>query len=69
MRYAVVFEKSSTGYSAYLPDLPGCVASGKTLKKVKRLIREAAKMHLQAMRKDLAPIPGPSTLTDYITVA
>ncbi len=69
MRYAVVFEKSGTGYSAYLPDLPGCVATGKTLKEVKRLIREAAEMHLEGMREDGERIPEPSTLTDYITVS
>ena len=69
MRNAVVFEKSRTGYSAYLPDLPGCVATGKTLKQVKQLIREAAELHLDAMREDGELIPEPSTLTDYITIS
>jgi len=69
MRYAVVFEKSATGYGAYVPDLPGCVATGKTLDEAKQLIREAVEMHLEGMREDGERIPEPSTITDYITVS
>ena len=55
MKYAVIFEKSRTGYGAYVPDLPGCVAVGKTLKETQRLIREAIELHLQGMREDGDP--------------
>ena len=68
MRFAVVYEKSSTGYGAYVPDLPGCVAVGKTLEETRRLIREAIEMHLEGMREDGDPIPQPTTMTDYVIV-
>ncbi len=68
MRYAVIFEKSSTGYGAYVPDLPGCVAVGATLDATTKLIREAIALHLQGMREDGDPIPEPSTVADYVTV-
>jgi len=69
MRYAVIYERTATGYSAHLPDLPGCVATGATLEETQQLIREAVEMHLEGMREDGDPIPEPSTLTDYITVS
>jgi predicted RNase H-like HicB family nuclease len=69
VKYAVIFEKSRTGYGAYVPDLPGCVAVGKTLKATQRLIREAIALHLQGMREDGDPIPKPSSIADYVTVS
>jgi len=69
MRYAVIYERTATGYSAHLPDLPGCVATGAILEETQQLIREAIEMHLEGMREDGDPIPEPSTLTDYITVS
>jgi predicted RNase H-like HicB family nuclease len=69
MKYAVIYEKSSSGYGAYVPDLPGCVAAGATVDETARLIREAIAMHLQGMREDGEAIPEPSTVTDYVTVA
>ena len=68
-RYAVIYEKSGTGYGAYVPDLPGCVAAGATLEKTAELIRGAIEFHLQGMRADGEPIPEPSTVIDYVTVA
>jgi predicted RNase H-like HicB family nuclease len=59
-RYAVIFEKSSNGWGAYVPDLPGCVALGFTLEETKKLIREALEQHLAAMRSDGDEIPAPS---------
>lgn len=59
-RYAVIFEKSSNGWGAYVPDLPGCVALGFTLDETKKLIREALEQHLAAMRADGDKIPDPS---------
>lgn len=67
-KYLVLFEKTATGYSAHLPDLPGCVATGATLEETRRLIGEAVEMHLEGMREDGEPIPEPSTVSDYITI-
>ena len=58
--YAVVFEKTSTGYSAYIPDLPGCVAAGCSFEETKQLIHDAMAMHLASMREDRGTIPEPS---------
>ena len=66
MNYAVIYEKTSTGYSAYLPDLPGCVAAGATLEETKELIRGAVAMHLEAMREDGDVIPEPTTQAEYM---
>jgi len=59
-KYGVVFEKSATGFGAYVPDLPGCIAAGRTLAITRRRIAEALAMHLRAMREDGDPIPEPS---------
>lgn len=69
MKYAVIFEKSATGFGAYVPDLPGCVAVGKTLGETQRLIREAIELHLQGMREDGDAIPEPSSIAEYVTVS
>lgn len=66
MNYAVVFEKTRTGYSAYVPDLPGCVATGATLEETEKLMREAIALHLEAMREGGEAIPEPTTVTNYI---
>lgn len=63
MEYPVMIEKSSTGYGAYVPDLPGCVAVGETEAEVTRLIKEAIEFHLEGMRKDGEPVPNPSKVT------
>ena len=68
MKYAVVYEKTNTGYSAYAPDLPGCIAAGYTLQETEELIRGAIEMHLAAMREDGDPIPGPTTVAGYIAI-
>ncbi len=66
MRYLVVIEKAKRNYSAYIPDLPGCVATGATRQTVLKRIREAAAMHLAGMREDgLAPAK-PKTIIDYV---
>ena len=69
MRYAVVIEKTEHNYSAYVPDLPGCVATGETVAEVQRSIREAIELHLEGMREDGVPFPPPSSQVDYIDVA
>jgi predicted RNase H-like HicB family nuclease len=68
MKYAVLYEKTATGYSAHVPDLPGCVAAGDTLEETEQLMREAIEMHLEGMREDGDSIPEPSTIANYITV-
>ena len=68
MRYAVVIEKSDTGYAAYVPDLPGCVAAGETVEETERLIREAVEFHLEGMREDGLSPPQPTSLAEYVEV-
>ena len=68
MKYAVVFEKGPTSYGAYVPDLPGCVAVGDTLKEVERLIQEAIEFHIEGMREDGDPIPEPTSTVKEIEV-
>jgi predicted RNase H-like HicB family nuclease len=68
MRYAVVVEKAANNYSAYVPDLPGCVAAAETEGEVLELIREAVDLHLEALREDGEPVPEPTSHTAYIEV-
>lgn len=69
MRYAIVIENAGSNYSAYVPDLPGCVAVGKSVAEAELLIREAIHFHLEGIRKDGSPIPQPSSKVDYVEVA
>ena len=69
MRYAVVIEKAENNYSAYVPDLPGCVATGATAAEVESEIRDAIKFHLEGMREDGTALPVPSSQVEYIEVA
>ncbi|MEJ7609197.1 MAG: type II toxin-antitoxin system HicB family antitoxin [Bryobacteraceae bacterium] len=70
MKYAIVIEKvPGSNYSACVPDLPGCVATGETLKEIKRLMREGVEFHLNGMREDGDPIPEPTTIVEYAEVA
>lgn len=66
MRYAVVIEKAKRNYSAYLPDAPGCVATGQTVQQTMERLREALSMHFVGMHEDAEPIPEPQTLVDNI---
>ncbi len=66
MRYAVVIEKAEGNYSAYVPDLPGCVATGATLEEAGQRIREAMRFHLDGLREDGLPIPEPTSLCEYL---
>jgi len=69
MRDAVVIEKAHGNYSAYVPDLPGCIATGETVAEVQQLIREAIELHISGMREDGLPIPPPSSQVEYVQVA
>ena len=69
VQYAVVFEKTRTGWSAYPPDLPGCGATGRTLDLCKRRIRWAIKVHVQGLKEDGLPVPPATTVVGAIKVA
>ncbi|MFZ1623221.1 MAG: type II toxin-antitoxin system HicB family antitoxin [Gammaproteobacteria bacterium] len=69
MRYAVVIENAGSSYSAYVPDLLGCVATGATLAETEVAIREAISFHLDGLREDGSPIPPPSSKVEYVDVA
>ena len=69
MRYAIVIEKAEGNYSAYVPDLPGCVATGATLAEVETEMREAIAFHIEGLREDGLPVPGAVSQVDYIEVA
>ena len=69
MSYAIVVERAANNYSAYVPDLPGCVATGATMEETEQLIREAIELHLTGLLEDGLPIPQPSSQVDYVEVA
>jgi len=69
MRYAIVIEKAENNYAAYVPDLPGCVATGNTIAETEQQIREAIDLHLRGMKEDGLPIPEPSSSVDYVEIA
>lgn len=69
MRYAIVVEKGSTSYGAYVPDLPGCVAAAETRDEALKLIQEAIEFHIEAMREDGLPVPEPASSAEYVEVA
>ena len=66
MRYALVIEKADRNYSANVPDLPGCVATGATVEEVEREIKEAIRFHLDGLRQDGEQIPQPSAVCEYV---
>jgi len=68
MRYAVVIEKSRTGYGAFVPDLPGCVAVGETIQEAEELIKEAIRFHLEGMKDDGVETPSPTSVAEYVEV-
>ena len=66
MRYAVVIEKAGANYSGYVPDLPGCVATGATVQAVEDELREAIRFHIAGLKEDGLPAPEPVSVADYI---
>jgi predicted RNase H-like HicB family nuclease len=66
MRYAVVIEKAGGNYSAYVPDLPGCVATGATIAEVEAEIRDAIRFHIEGLRADGETIPEPTSIAEYV---
>ena len=69
MRYAIVIEKAESNYSAYVPDLPGCIATGANIQEVEAEIREAIEFHIDGLREDGSLIPLPSSQVEYIEIA
>lgn len=69
MRYAIVIEKAESNYSAYVPDLPGCIATGVTAQEAEAAIRDAIEFHLEGLKEDGTPPPTPSSKVDYVEVA
>ena len=66
MRYAVVIEKANANYSAYVPDLPGCVATAATVHDVENEIREAIRFHIDGLKEDGVPVPAPTSIAEYV---
>ena len=66
MRYAVVIEKAEGNYSAYVPDLPGCVATGSTIDEVETEIGEAIRFHIEGLEEDGLPVPKPTAIAEYV---
>ncbi|MEP9388215.1 type II toxin-antitoxin system HicB family antitoxin [Mesorhizobium sp. KR9-304] len=66
MRYAVVIEKAGNNYSAYVPDLPGCIATGATVAETETEIRDAIRFHIEGLREDGLPVPTPVSRAEYV---
>jgi predicted RNase H-like HicB family nuclease len=66
MRYAVVIEKANGNYSAYVPDLPGCIATGETIAETEAEIRDAIRFHMDGLRADGLPVPEPTSHAEYV---
>lgn len=67
-RFLIVIEKANGNYSAYSPDLPGCVATGKTREEAEQNMYEAVELHLEGMKEDNLPIPEPQAVAEYIVI-
>lgn len=69
MKYLIIIEKVNNNYSAYLPDIPGCIATGRTIEEVKKNITEALTMHLQGLSEDGQKSPEPKAKADYVAIS
>ena len=67
-RYAIVIEKAAANYAAYVPDLPGCVATGSSVEETERLLRKAIALHLDGLQEDGLPVPEPSSVVEYVEI-
>jgi predicted RNase H-like HicB family nuclease len=66
MRYAIVIEKADSNYSAYVPDLPGCIATAATISEIENEIREAIRFHIEGLKEDGFAIPSPTSIAEYV---
>lgn len=69
MRYAIIVEKTENNYSAYVPDLPGCIATGQTIEETENEIRAAIVFHIEGLREDGSAIPPPTSIVEYLEAA
>ena len=67
-KYLVIFERAGNNYSAYSPDIPGCIATGRTRDEVEKNIREAISFHIEGLKEDGLPLPEPASFTEYVEV-
>lgn len=67
-RYAIVIEKATSNFAGYVPDLPGCIATGATVEETEQLLREAIELHVEGMREDGITVPEPSSQVEYVEV-
>ena len=65
-RYAIVVEKAKSNYAAYVPDLPGCVATGETVAAIEAEIRAAIRFHIEGLKADGLEVPAPTSIADYV---
>jgi predicted RNase H-like HicB family nuclease len=68
-RYAIVIEKAANNYGGYVPDLPGCIATGATVEETEQLLREAIELHVEGMKEDGLPVPEPSSIVEYVELS
>jgi predicted RNase H-like HicB family nuclease len=66
VRYAIIIEEANANYSAYVPDLPGCIATGPTVDAVQAEIRDAICFHIEGLKADGLPVPNPTSIADYV---
>ena len=66
MRYAIMIEKAEDNFSAYVPDLPGSIATGATVLEVEHEMREAIRFHIDGLKADGLPVPGPTSIAEYV---
>lgn len=66
MRFAIVIEKANGNYSAYVPDLPGCIATAATIREVENEIRDAIRFHIDGLKEDGLAVPAPTAIADYV---
>ena len=69
MKYLIIIEKSETGYSAYSPDLPGCISTGSTTEETEKNMREAIEFHIDGLREEGYEIPEPTSRSSYVEIA
>ncbi|MCQ3932013.1 MAG: type II toxin-antitoxin system HicB family antitoxin [Chloroflexi bacterium] len=69
MRYGIVIEKAENNYAAYVPDLPGCIATGESLEETEEAIKQAIQFHIEGLLEDGLPIPEPNTVLLYVEAA
>lgn len=66
MRYAIVIEKTATGFSAFVPDLPGCIATGASQAEIEKEMRAAIRFHIDGLKEDGLPVPKPTSIAEYV---